>query len=322
MSIMNNIVRSATRTKNDTLRCLTFCRENERYLRLLAKCNCELYVIPKHEQSDWKTTVSEIPENVFIFKDENSLFNTRSFFDCVICNDRLQEFDMASSISKSLHIPLVTIDHVSQEITQKLPAASKVDVGGSLFERIGNINVCLSEDIKKSWNTNAYGISIEIPLCLDHMNDVEEPSSQNDIVLDNNLPQALMNVIEGDLAEMGVIPRFPESSFENIKNAKIYINTWNNIDIKTLEAMSLGCITISPRTIETESIIKDKENGFLFSDFSELPKIIKECEKETSEKISQKSIETSKKICIDEKSFVKKWNQVFAYVSETFFSGN
>ena len=335
MSIIDNVVRSATRTKEDTLRCLTFCRENERYLRLLSKCNCELYVIPKREQSDWKTNVSEIPENIFVFRDEHSGFNSRPFFDCVIANDRLQEFDMASSISQSLHIPLITIDHVGKGVSQKLPAASSVNVGEEIEGRVGNINVCLSENIKKSWNTNAHGISIEIPICLDTEITYkflaedetipiaeDETIPKNGIVIDNNVPQPLMNAIEGLLHKIEIIPRFPETSFGNIRNAKVYINTWNNIDIKTLEAMSFGCVTISPRTPETELIIKNEENGFLFSDFSELPKILEKCEKEIYDKISQKSIETAKEVSVDAEFFVKKWNQVFAYVSETFFLRN
>ena len=320
---MNNIVRSATREKEDTLKCLTFCRENERYFNLLSKCNCELYVIPKAEQSNWKPTVSEVPENVFVFRDENVAFGARSFFDCVISNDRLQEFDMATSISQSLHIPHITIDHVSKSIVQKLPAASQVNIGGPIEDRVGNINVSLSKDIKKSWNANAQGISIEIPLCIDHVNNIDKKDpSQNDIVIDNNVPQELMNAIEDRLGQIKIIPRFPEKSFENIKNAKTYINTWNNIDIKTLEAMAFGCITISPRTPETESVIEDKKNGLLFSDFSELPKVLKKCKEGAYDKISQKSIETAKEMSIEEESFIKKWNQVFAYVSETFFLRN
>lgn len=321
MFMMNNVIRSASRTKKDTLKCLTFCRENERYLRLLSKCNCELYVVPKPTQSDWKTSVAETPENVFVFKDENVVFNSRPFFDCIISNDRLQEFDMATFLSNSLHLPIITIDHVSSRIIQKLPAASNVNVSAPLGKRIGNINVCLSEDIKSSWETNSYGISIAIPPCLNtEIFNKEKP--KEGVVIDNNVPEEIMNVITSHLHNFTPTPRFPEISFDNTKNAKVYINTWNNIDIKTLEAMSLGCIVISPRTPETEVVIEDKKNGLLFSDVSELPEILNKCEEGVYDKISNNAIETAKENSIDEESFVKKWNQVLAYVSETFFLRN
>jgi len=319
--MINNVIRSAIRTKKDTLRCLTFCRENERYLRLLSKCNCELYVLPKAGQSDWKTSVSEIPKNTFIFKDEAVDINSRPFFDCVISNDRLQEFDIAMSASIALHIPIITIDHVSSRVIQKLPAASQVSASSPLGERTGNINICLSEDIKKSWDTNSQGISIVIPPHLDIANfDKKEP--REGVVIDNNVPEEIMGLLMGHLSEFNPKPRFPETSFENIEKAKVYINTWNNIDIKTLEAMSLGCITISPRTPETETIIENKKNGLLFSDVSELPEMLKRCESGAYDGVGHKGREAAKDNSIEEESFVKKWNQVLAYISETFFLRN
>jgi len=321
MSLINNVIRSATRKKGDTLRCLTFCRENERYLRLLSRCNCELYVIPKPGHSDWKPRVAEVPEDIFIFKDENSLFTARPFFDCIIVNDRVQEFDMSFSLSQSLHIPIITVDHVGSAAIQKLPAASKITVSEPLEQRVGNINVCLSESIKKSWNTNSQGISIVIPPCLDTPSfDKKQP--KEGIVIDNNIPSEIMNIIAAHLSEFNFTPRFPEASFENTKKAKVYVNTWNNIDIKTLEAMALGCITVSPRTPEVETIIEDKKNGLLFSDVSELPEILSKCEAGVYDKILDEASETLKENSIDEKSFVKRWNQILGYISETFFLRN
>ena len=319
--MINNVIRSAIRTKKDTLRCLTFCRENERYLRLLSKCNCELYVLPKAGQSDWKTSVAEVPKNTFIFRDETVAMSSQPFFDCVISHDRLQEFDIAMSVSSSLHIPIITIDHVSSKVIQKLPAASQVSASSSLGERTGNINICLSEDIKKSWGKNSQGISIVIPPHLDIASfDKKEP--KEGVVIDNNVPAQIMDILMAHLSEFNPKLRFPETSFEHIEKAKVYINTWNNIDIKTLEAMSLGCITVSPRTPETETIIENKKNGLLFSDVSELPEMLKRCESGVYDGVGRKGSEVVKENSIDEESFVKKWNQVLAYISETFFLRN
>ena len=323
MSIMNNIIRSATRKKGEALRCLTFCRENERYLRLLSMCNCELYIIPQSNQSDWKPNVAEIPPNFFVFKDESTGFSSRPFFDCIIANDRLQEFDLALSLSNSLHIPIITIDHVSSKVIQKLPAASKVTVGSNLEPRVGNINVCISENIKESWNTTSQGISICIPPYLD-TKDSEREEPKEGIVVDNNVPSEVMNTLTSYLSKFKLTPRFPEAAFENTNKAKVYINTWNNIDVKSLEAMSLGCLTISPRTPETEAVIEDKKNGLLFSDVTELPKMLELCNSGVyGDHIVKEARETVvKENSIDKESFIKKWNQVLSYISETFFLRN
>jgi len=322
MPIMNNIIRSAKRTKGETLRCLTFCRENEKYMRLLSKCNCELYIISKPNQSDWKSTVAKLADNIFVCRDENSALASSPFFDCVIANDRLQEFDMSVEISQSLHIPIITIDHVSKGITQKLPSGSAVNVTSPLDGRGGNINVCLSEKIKESWdgkNMGYQGISITIPPHINIKNKLDEEESKEGILVDNNVAQPLMNIIHSSLPKFNLIPRFPETSFKKIREAKVYLNTWNNVDIKTLEAMAAGCITISHRTSDTELIIKDKQNGLLFSEVGELPDMLTKCEEGAYDYIPDNSIKTAKEISIDEESFIKKWNQVLSYISETFF---
>ena len=325
MSIISNVIRSAMRTKEDTLKCLTFCRENEKYLSLFSKCNCELYVIPKPNQSDWKTTVSELSQNIFAFKDERNAFS-RPFFDCVIANDRLQEFDMATAISNSHHVPLVTIDHASQKVVQKLPCGSAVNVQSSLEGRGGNVNVCLSEDIKASWqsvsNPTWHGISITIPPHIKSEDIANSEKPRDGIIIDNNVPQAIMNTMELHLKEFNVAPRFPETSLEKLRGSKVYINTWNTVDIKTLEAMSVGCITVSHRTPDTELIIEDKKNGILFSDISELPDIIKKCKEGAYDDIPKNAMQTAAEVSIDEESFVKKWNQVLSYISDTFFVRN
>jgi len=328
MAIMNNIVRSATRTKKDTLKCLAFCRENEKYLKLFDKCNCELYILPKPNQSDWKTSVvPDVPNNIFVCQDENSIFTSQPFFDCILANDRLQEFDMALKISESLHIPLITIDHVSSKVIQKLPAGSNVNITSPVDGRGGNMNVCLSEDIKKSWHSNVnsawHGISITIPPYVNIDNSLDNNKKpKKGIVIDNNVAQPLMNILGSVLGDFEATPRFPETSFDKMREAKVYINTWNAIDIKTLEAMAMGCITISHRSPDTELFIKDKQNGLLFSDISELPDILTKCEQGIYDQIPDNAIETVKEISIDEESFIKKWNQVFLYISETFFLEN
>ena len=316
--MINNIIRSATRdSKKHKIRCLTFCRENEMFLDLLSKCNCEIYVVPKEGISNWKPSICKIPKNVFPLRHEGEITNI-PYVDCVIINDRLQEWDIGKSISQSLHVPTVVIDHVSREGIQKLPIAGSVSVQAPLEIRNGDINVCLSEKIKESWGSQSH-ISVVIP---PHVKDGTADKEKSSVVIDNNLPADILTIVESFVKEFEPVPRFPESDLNNLKSAKVYLNTWNSIDLKTLQAMSAGCITISARTLENISIIEHEKNGLLFSDMSQIPEMVRACLNGEYDQIQQESKKTVAQICCDEKSFVKKWNRVFSYISESFFVRN
>ena len=226
---------------------------------------------------------------------------------------------MGKSISQTLHIPVIMVDHVSRDCLQKLPLGGSVSVGGALELRSGDINVSLSENIKESWNAGDYGVSVTIPPYVKEHNNEEEKTL---VVIDNNLPTEPLGIIERFTQEFGVVSRFPESDLNNLEKAKVYINTWNNIDIKTIEAMSLGCITISPRTPESSRVIEHGKNGLLFSDISEIPDLIRSCLSGEQDSIQNEAKRSVLEISCDEESFVKKWNHVLSYISESFFVRN
>ena len=317
--MINNVIRSATRDHQKTkIRCLTFCRDNEKFISLLSKCNCEVYIVPKQGFSDWKSAIGGMPENIFPLR-HDSLVPRIPYVDCVIINDRLQEWDMGSSISQSLHVPLVVVDHVSRDCIQKLPINGSVQVGEPLELRHGDINISLSDEIRESWQSNAYGISITIP---PYIQKKQSQKKKSLVVVDNNVPAEVLTAVDGVLKGIETVGRFPESDLENIKRAKVYINTWNNIDVKTLEAIQLGAITISPRSKETERVIRHEENGLLYSNIAEIPQLVNDCLEDRYNNIP----EESKKILLEdlssEDSFIKKWNQVLSYISESFFVRN
>ena len=317
--MINNVIRSATRDHLKTkMRCLTFCRENEKFISLLSKCNCEVYIVPKQGFSDWNPAIAGIPENIFPLRHE-SLISMIPYVDCVIVNDRLQEWDMGLAISQSLHVPMLVVDHVSRNCIQKLPLNGSVTVDEPLELRNGDLNVALSDEIRESWQSNAHGISITIPPYLQKQ---ESQQKKNSIVVDNNLPAEVLSFIDNALKGIDVVSRFPESNLKNIKRAKIYINTWNNIDLKTLEAMQLGSIVISCAAEETKKVIKHEINGLLFSDMSEIPQLVNSCLQGKYDNIPEEAKQTALDLLSNEDSFVKKWNQVLSYISESFFVRN
>ena len=65
MLITPNIIRSATRDSNDRLKCLSVCRENEKYLATLSDINCDIYILLADGLSAWKPTIYKMQQNVF-----------------------------------------------------------------------------------------------------------------------------------------------------------------------------------------------------------------------------------------------------------------
>jgi hypothetical protein len=270
--------------------------------------------------SDWKESITSSPENLFVLNKELHECNI-SFFDFVICNGRLQEFDVADSLAASLHVPLITVDHVGKGIFQKLPLHSSVSPPIPLESRVGKINVALSDDIKKSWEASTYGISITIPTTVDSRF-FEKKKKEKEFLLDNNVPMEIMTHLQGLVSEFNCSPRFYPDKQEDPLDFKFYINTWNNIDNKTLEAMAAGCISLSPRTPETERIITHEENGLLFSDTQDLRTLMEDCKNGKYAEVGDNAREHVSNICLDEETFIKKWKQVFSYASDSFFMRN
>ena len=320
MFVMSNILRSVTRTPESRFRCISFCRENEKYISLLSKCNCDIYVVRQEGLSDWKNSISPAPDNVFVLNTDLHSCSV-SYFDFVLCHGRLQEFDAANNISASLHIPLITIDHVSKRIFQKIPLHTSVNPSNYLEGRVGKVNVALSEDIKTSWTSATHGISITIPTFVGE-DSFETKEDRKGFLFDNNVPSQSISPMENIFSSFNCTPRFHQDKAEKPGDFKYYINTWNNIDNKTLEAMAASCICISPKTPETEQVITHGENGLLYSGMSDLNKIMTECKSGKWDSIGSNSKEYILNNHADEKTFIDKWKKVFSYASSSFFMGN
>jgi hypothetical protein len=318
MLITSNIIRSATRGSKDRLKCLSVCRENEKYLSTLSDINCDIYILLADGLSEWKPTISKMPQNVFALRkavEHSELVG----FDFIMCHGRLHEFDFAHSLSNALHLPLVTVDHVSERVKQKLPfnASAEAEIN-HILPRVGDINISNSNEIKDSWNSSTHGISITIPPYVTTAN--VENEKQHKIIIDNNLPSQFSGQLEALADEFGCAVRFGEQAEADISEFEFYINTWNNIDNKTLEAMACGCITLSPRSPETETVIIEGENGLLFEDMDDLKRIIKECLEDKHQHISANARQFIIDNYSNKEEFDKKWNQVLSFVSNSFFT--
>ena len=116
--------------------------------------------------------------------------------------------------------------------------------------------------------------------------------------------------------------RFEGEKINDPKDFEFYINTWNNIDSKTLEAMAAGCICLSPRTDESEAIIDHGVNGLLFSSPENLEVLMTQCINGEFSEIGDNAKRFVSDTCVDEDVFIKKWGSVLSFCSQTFHMRN
>lgn len=316
---MNNLIRSATRTDGDKLKCLIVCRENEKFIKLLSNANCELYVIEHPGLSSWKENIEDLPENVFLIGKGIQEFKA-SYIDCIIVNDRLQEFDIGAQLSRQMHIPLILVDHATESQIQKNPFGVLMNNDPALKERRGNINVTTGSSIQSGRQSDPVSVCMNVEIVAD-TSKYSPAEKTNNIAIDNNAPPELFNAFQ-NLTERNAVGIFgnEDGSPEEILNkSKIFISTWSGMDIKILEAMSSGCTVIAPDTPDIRGVIEHGKTGFLYNTIQEMQAILNDNLENYDEEIGKAARQLVVDKYSDKEPFTKRWNQILSYISKTIF---
>ena len=151
MFAVENVIRSATRrSSGDPLNILTICNNNEKYIALLCATGHNFFLL-KRAPFNWKAPIENKPSNLQVI-DQNW---PSSYFDMILCNDRLDQYHFAAELSQSFHLPIVLIDHCSSHVIKPECAFGTVSVDSpEALIRNCAANVCTSEYANKSWGFN------------------------------------------------------------------------------------------------------------------------------------------------------------------------
>ena len=318
---IKNIIRSVKRKKDDKLKIITFCETEEKYNSLLSQTGHDFYLWGEGIDGSWNELVENKPSNIYKLSDVSKNIY-ENYFDLVVCHNRIEQYNIGEAISNSLHLPLIIIDHCGEKVLKASPIFSNVTTKDMelLYQREFLLNVCTHSHLVKEWPHENKG-SIVINTGVDtekyKPDNIEKSFS---IVLDNFIPEPVAQFLSS-LNKYNIISTDREDKTSLYNKGSVFINTWKNINVKLLEAMSCGTVPICIETPEIIQVVKNNETGFIVKDVQEMVSLI---DKIQSQKINIEQIAKNAREYIVKNHnielFINKWNQVFQLASNSFYS--
>ena len=319
MTIVNNVLRSIRRLQSsntDKLNIVTICKNNEKYIALLAKT---LHNFHMPSNNVWNSAIEKRPSNVY------SVSSTTHFepFDYIMCYDRAEQYEEALQISRNLHIPIILVDMCSRPLIRPahiLEIMNPIDL--NVLDRNVALQVYSNHHIEMSWR-NSDKLSTTIPIGIDVDKFQNQQLDQTLISIDNNtVPQVGAQIGRQIQNSYTVLPTDHENLEDiTLNKTRYFINTYKSITIKTLEAMSAGNVVISLRNTDTESFIQHQETGILIDNIEQLNETIESLEKSNTIRIKIAQ-QARQKIILEHsiENFLNKWSVAFNLAQSTFFN--
>lgn len=309
---------SLCRNPNDRLKVLTF-PAHERYQSNMCDVNADFYVINNETIKKWNTKYAEIPKNHEILNNINTICDIPNYlyFDLILSHERFRQFDMALLLSKNLHIPFASLEHICMTEERK-----------SLKEKIADTNIFISEYSAKSWEFKGeyevihHGVNTKIFYdknikrennILSVVNDWINRDYECGFALWKEVTDGMPIIVVGDTPNLSIPAENIDDLVSKYNRSSIFLNTsiYSPLPTTLIEAMSCGCCVVSTANGMIPEIIKNEVNGFISNDVDELKFILNRCLNNYSlcRKIGDKARETIiKNFSLDK--FTNRWNEV------------
>ena len=314
MSIpVQNIIRSATRTKDDPLNILWLPKDGVFESLLFPHLPHKFYGGHDVETSIWDTIMFPPSSNFYTLAQHNAFpFSTE--FDLIVCNNRMKQAHTAKILSNVLHIPFMLIEHNVPITHMKIE-----DIHIAKNENKANIEVVCDNKINESWKTDSDIIPYGIP----NIYKDNYKNRTNNILLVGKFPDQDYNIVRSiqqqsklPIKVLGDNPTLSKPCTYNdliheLQQSKYYLNisTYDGIPPILLLALSAGCIPISNKNPLLKNIL-NKDNSYQFDDIDKLYLLL---DKISKVEYTSKSIQANKTIMdtfpLDK--FVKSWTKVF-----------
>ena len=332
MFLIENVIRSACRKLSDgPLNILLIAENNEKYMSLVCKTPNNFYLWGSGDDS-WKDEIAKKPKNLQII---NKDWPT-SYIDMIICNDRVNQYDLAASLSHRFHLPIILIDHCSRDSIQPLPALSTPTIDcPNRLNKNPSATISLSEHISLSGPSGKLRLVIPAGIDTDKfcIPDERSPDSafgldltETRIVFDNNTRREVAASIFGSFGESNYNVLPTDSDLEEkeriYKQGDYFINPQNHVTVKMLEAMACGNIPICFSNPDLVQFIDNGVDGFIVQDISEIKGLLANLDELTPAeraKISQNARAKVISSQLGPEDFITKWTSVFNYMKSQYY---
>ena len=314
---VNNILRSISKARSDSdieLNILTACRNNEKYIALLAQTKHNFYILKEHK---WNHLIEKCPSNV------QTLNEWSEPLDYIVCYDRAEQYDEMSSISQQLHVPIILVDMCCKTMIRPQHLLEQMhNINLDHLNRTANLQVYSNEYIQQSWDSYN-GASVIIPIGINIDKFKNEESAETYISIDNNTVAQVGAQIATQVQDLFPILPTDHDNLQNItiNKSRYFINTNKSITIKTLEAMSAENVVICLNTPDISNFITNRETGVLIDTMNDLRSTLIWLEKDndTRLKIAQQA---RQKIASDHlmQQFIDKWSSAFSIIKSSFYN--
>ena len=314
---VNNILRSISRARSgsDTkLNILTTCRNNEKYIALLAQTQHNFYILKEHK---WNPLIEQCPSNV------QTLNEWSEPLDYIVCYDRAEQYDEMSSLSQRLHVPIILVDMCCKTMIRPQHLLEQMNnINLDHLNRTVNLQIYSNEHIQQSWDSYT-GPSVIIPIGINIDKFKNEESSETCVAIDNNTVTQVGAQISTQI--QGLFPILP-TDHDNLQNittnkSRYFINTNKSITIKTLEAMSAENVVICLNTPDTSSFITNQETGVLINTMNDLHSTLTWLEKDNDTRL--KIAQAARQKIASEHSmqqFIDQWSHAFTSIKSSFYN--
>lgn len=319
VSSFTSILRGINRPPNDKLNILSV-NFDEKFQSLLAKTGHNFIFAALPNTRPWNNQIREKPENCLQL--ENNDFLEDNGIDLILCQDRVNQYEILASTAIKLSTPIIGIDNYLP-----VPELNQFQVQ-ALADRIYNKNIVCSKFTANTWGLDDKDVVIAQKAVYTDLFDGWEGGDGK--ILTNvdwyhnrkNITgfetweklkkQFTMNPI-GNSPGLSEHTKDTNELLSKYRKASIFLNTssWLSCPIELIEAMSVGCPIITTKTTDID-FIEHGINGFCTNDFEEIIKCIKLL---LGDKNLARTIGNAGRTTIIEKlsqqKFIESWNKIF-----------
>ena len=235
----------------------------------LAKTDHNFYAWTEQYGNKWPDWLP-MPANYHILTERPSIG-----IDCILCQDRGDQYILASKLSHILHVPKIVYTNIY--------TAHNTDP--SIRHRTGDLDVFASEQMKEDWKGFGWMVTRYADIIQENITESIKPYC---------LPSSKLYSQLGGEGNVFVHVEGPA------------------VNQATLNAMGRGHIVIVPNSLENGELIKSGKNGFLVQDLSQIQPLLQTLSSQPNmvSEIREAALKTIEQLSFGD--FITSWNDIFS----------